>query len=72
MYTGANLPSGATVLADKGYNDDPGEACILFDTGVRLIPIRKKNMKPNDWVGDYDLRKNWLRRGMTKSSLIGM
>jgi hypothetical protein len=58
----ANLPSGATVLGDKAYNDYPGEASILFDTGVRLIPIRKKNMKPNDWVDDYDLR--FFRHGI--------
>jgi hypothetical protein len=67
-----NLPSGATVLGDKGYNDHPGEASILFDTGVRLIPIRKKNMKSNDWVDDYDLRLFRHRIETTNSQLESM
>jgi len=50
------FPSGASVLGDKGYNDNIGETSILHGTGVRLVPIRKKNMKPNDWADDYNLR----------------
>jgi hypothetical protein len=29
----------------------------LDDTGVRLIPIRRKNMKPHDWADEYDLKQ---------------
>jgi hypothetical protein len=50
------LPSGACVYADKGYNCLPEEASICAATGVRLIPIRKTNMQPHDWVDDFDLR----------------
>jgi len=72
VYTRANLPLDATVLADKGYNDAPGEASILLDAGVRLIPIRKKNMKPNDWVDDYDLRLYRRRIETVNSQLESM
>src|SRR5574341_216387 len=51
-----NLPTGACVYADKGYNSAPDEATLLADCGVRLIPIRKDNMTPHQWVDDYDLR----------------
>jgi len=55
-----NSPSiyrnGACVYADKGYNSQPTEANILTACGVRLIPIRRDNMTPHDWIDEYDLR----------------
>lgn len=51
-----NLPAGACVYLDKAYNSKPDEASILAACGVRLIPIRRDNMKPHDWVDEYDLR----------------
>jgi DDE family transposase len=51
-----NLPSGACVYLDKAYNSKPDEVSILAACGVRLIPIRRDNMQPHDWVDDYDLR----------------
>ena len=50
------LPCGACVYADKGYNCLPDEDTILQETGVRLIPIRRNNMQPHAWVDDFDLR----------------
>ena len=50
------LPDGATVYGDKGYNTEADEATILTDTGVRLIPIRKANMRPNLWADKLALR----------------
>ena len=51
-----DLPDGACVYADKGYNCLPEEASIYHDTHVRLIPIRRNNMQPHEWVDDFDLR----------------
>jgi hypothetical protein len=51
-----NLPNGACVYADKGYNSQATEASILTACGVRLIPIRRANMAPHDWIDEYDLR----------------
>jgi hypothetical protein len=48
------LPSGALVYADKGYNSADDEAWIAGETGIRLVPRRKKNMVPNtlgEWFG---------------------
>lgn len=49
------LPSGAALFGDKGYNYADGEALLALD-GLRLIPIRKKNMEPHTWADEYDLR----------------
>lgn len=51
-----DLPKGATLYGDKGYNDASSECFLLDDGDVRLVPIRRKNMKPHDWADEYDLR----------------
>jgi len=51
-----NLPNGARVYTDKGYNSAPDEISILEACGVRLIPVRRDNMTPHEWVDEYDLR----------------
>lgn len=66
------LPSGACVYADKGYNELLEEHCILLETGVRLIPIRKKNMQPHDWADEYDLRQYRKRIESVNSQLESM
>lgn len=66
------LPCGARVYADKGYNDLLGEASILRETGVHLIPIRKKNMQPHEWADDYDLRQYRKRIETIYSQLESM
>jgi hypothetical protein len=50
------LPAGAAVYGDKGYNGEADEATILADTRVRLVPIRKANMRPNRWADKLALR----------------
>ena len=56
------LLAGSKLLGDKGYNDAPAEE-ILAQAGVRLVPIRKKNMKKqHDWEDEYDLRQH--RKGI--------
>jgi hypothetical protein len=50
-----DLPSGSALYGDKGYNYAEGEA-VLAQAGLRLIPIRKKNMQPHEWADEYDLR----------------
>lgn len=51
------LPAGASVFGDKGYNSAPDEATILAETGVRLIPVRRKNMAQHDWADEFDLKQ---------------
>ena len=50
------LPAGASVFGDKGYISAPDARTILAETGVRLVSIRRKNMTPNSWADDFDLR----------------
>ena len=50
------LPEGATVFADKGYVSDPDAATIFAACGVRFVAVRRRNMTPNSWADDYDLR----------------
>ncbi|MCC7451365.1 MAG: hypothetical protein IT324_28405, partial [Anaerolineae bacterium] len=50
------LPDGACVFGDKGYVCDPDANTILAATGVRFVAVRRRNMTPNAWADDYDLR----------------
>lgn len=50
------LPAGAAVYGDKGDNAAADEATILAETGVRLVPLRKANLAPNDWADKLALR----------------
>ena len=50
------LPGQASLFGDKAYNDAIAEE-ILAEVGLRLIPIRRKNMKnQHGWAEEYDLR----------------
>ena len=51
-----NLPDGATVFGDKGYISADDAQTILEECGVRLVSVRRKNMQPNSWADDFDLR----------------
>ena len=33
------------------------DATIFNEIGVRLIPMRRKNMKPHDWADEYHLKR---------------
>jgi hypothetical protein len=50
------LPNGATVFGDKGYIADPDAQTIFASTGVRFVAARRRNMAPNSWADEYDLR----------------
>src|SRR5262249_43696107 len=50
------LPPGARLLGDKAFNSAADEASMLAETGVRLVPIRRANMRPHEWfVDDIEL-----------------
>ena len=66
------LPDGATVSGDKGYNAADDEATILADTGVRLVPIRKANMRPNLWADKLALRASRRRIEARYSQVAAM
>ena len=51
------LPAGARLLGDKAYNSAADEASILAETGVRLVSVRRANMRPHAWfMDDIELR----------------
>lgn len=66
------LPTGAAVYADKAYNAGGDEATILADTGVRLVPLRKANMRPNRWADKLALRAYRKRIETLYSQLAAM
>ena len=68
----AGLPQGAAVYADKAYNSAPDEASILAETGVRLVPQRRANMRPNDWLDKLALREHRKRIETANSQLEAM
>ena len=46
------LPAGARLLGDNAYNSAADEASTLAETGVRLVPMRRANMRPHAWFMD--------------------
>lgn len=66
------LPFGARVYGDKDYIDLKEAASILRDTEFRLIAIRRKNMRPLDWVDKYNLRQYRMSIETINSQLESM
>lgn len=66
-----DLPDGASLYGDKAFNSGPDEAHLALE-GLRLIPIRKKNMRPPAWLDDLHLQE--YRHGIetVKSQLESM
>lgn len=50
------LAEDASVYGDKASNSAQDEASLLQHTGVRLVPQRKVNMRPNCWADKLVLR----------------
>ena len=40
----------------EGYISDPDAAVIFTATCVRFVAAHRRNMTPNSWADDYDLR----------------
>jgi IS5 family transposase len=52
-----SLPPGARLFGDKGYNSAADAGSSLEEVQVRLIPVRRKHMKPHAWfVDEVELR----------------
>jgi Transposase DDE domain len=68
----AGLPQGASVHADKADNSAADEASILAAVGVRLVPLRKGNMRPNRWADKLILRACRQRIEALNSQLEAM
>jgi len=48
----SGLPAGARRLGDTASNSAADAARILAETGVRLVPVRRANMRLHAWVMD--------------------
>jgi hypothetical protein len=54
----ASLPGGSRLFGDKGSNSAKDEGSILEEAQVRLLPVRRKNMKQHEWfVDELELRE---------------
>jgi hypothetical protein len=47
------LPQGACVYGDKGYNSADDETTLLAETGVKLVPTRRKDMKEQNTLSEF-------------------
>jgi len=66
------LPAGAAIYADKAYNAGDDEASILAETGARLVPLHRANMRPNDRADKLALRAHRRRIETLYSQLAAM
>jgi hypothetical protein len=67
-----DLPCGARVLGDKGYNAAADQACLLKEWSIHLIARPRSNMQPLPWPDDFDLRHYRLRIESFNSQLVNM
>jgi len=67
-----NLPAGAWVYGDKGYNSAPDEAVIRATGGGVLVPLHKDNMAPNTRAEQCGLRTFRLAIETAYSQLTAM
>jgi hypothetical protein len=67
-----SLPTGATVFGDKAYISELDTQSVWEAIGVRLVSIKRKNMRPNSWADDYDLRHYRKRIETVYSQLESM
>lgn len=49
------LPDGASIFGDKAFLSQRDADSLLETMGIRLVAIKRKNMRPNSWADDYDL-----------------
>lgn len=47
------LPQGVKVDADKAYNRSDDEVSLRAETGVKLVPTRRKNMKEQNTLSEF-------------------
>ncbi len=66
------LPEGIAVYGDKADNSAADKASLLADTGVGLVPIRRGNMRPNDWADKLALQAHRRRIETRYSQLAAM
>lgn len=63
------LPPLAKLFGDKGYLSEDDAQTIEVETGVRVIAARRKNMRPLEWIDEYELKQ--CRKGIeTRNSQI--
>lgn len=51
------LPNAAKLFGDKGYVSSDDAKTIFDETGVKIIAIKRKNMKPHDWLDQLELEE---------------
>ncbi len=56
------LPPTAKLFGDKGYISEDDAQTIEGETGVRVIAARRKNMRPLEWIDEYELKQ--YRKGI--------
>ncbi len=56
------LPPAAKLFGDKGYISEDDAQTIVLETGVRVLAARRKNMRPLEWIDEYELKQ--YRKGL--------
>jgi nitrite reductase/ring-hydroxylating ferredoxin subunit len=57
------LPEGSCVYGDKGYNSADDEVSLFEETGVKLVPTRRKDMKAQNTLSEFFALKRY-RKGI--------
>lgn len=64
------LPEGSCVYADKAYNSGDDETTLCAQTGVKLIPARRKNMKEQNTLTEFFALQRYRKSVETLNSQL--
>lgn len=64
------LPEDSCVYGDKGYNSHGDESSLLAETGVKLVPARRKGMKEQNTLSEFFALKRYRKRIETVNSQL--
>jgi hypothetical protein len=53
---GGRTGDADSLFLEKNYIADPDAATIFSACGLRFVAVRRRNMAPNSWADEYDLR----------------
>lgn len=63
-------PEGAKVYADKAFNSADDETTMLQDTGVEMVPVRRKNMNTQNTLSESLALQRYRQRLETLNSQL--
>ncbi len=66
------MPTGACVYGYKGYRSSEVEGTLLEETGVKLVPTRRKDMKEQNTLSEFFALKRYRHNFAIQTPMDGL